>query len=417
MQAEKKLFNHDFILVVIGQIISLFGNAILRFALPYYLLKETGSSALFGIVTACSFLPMVILSLVGGIIADRTNKRNIMVILDFVTAIIILVFYLSLGRIPIIPLFIVALMLLYGISGAYQPAVQASIPLLVSSDKLTVGNAVINQVNTLANFIGPAISGVVFQFYGINPILIVSIICFTLSAIMEIFIHIPHQKTPREVGVIAVAKNDLKDSYTFLKREKHIFISVIFLVCIFNLVLSAVLIVGLPILISEVLKMPDTLYGFSISIIIRRFMWWYFNSSCCFKVKTKKSLYLVTYLFCFCFTYGNFTIFRIACNSFLLGSYSDVLCGYGRIYYVCCSNLHSCADTNATAISRKDNGYTGSSCYVRSTYWTNGLRYFIRCIYTRNMGCYDCSFYCFNHDFNIFKKNFSKVRDITQGDK
>ena len=114
-------------------------------------------------------------------------------------------------------------------------------------------------------------------------------------------------------------------------------------------------------------------------------------------------------------TYGNFAIFRIACNSFLLGSYSDVLCGYGCIYYVCCSNLHSCSDTNTTAISRKDNGYAGSSCYVRSTYWTNGLRYFIRCIYTRNMGCYVCSFYCFNHDFNIFKKNFSKVRDIIQG--
>lgn len=115
------------------------------------------------------------------------------------------------------------------------------------------------------------------------------------------------------------------------------------------------------------------------------------------------------------FTVCTFAIFRIACNSFLLGSYSDVLCGYGCIYYVCCSNLHSCSDTNTTAISRKDNGYAGSSCYVRSTYWTNGLRYFIRCIYTRNMGCYVCSFYCFNHDFNIFKKNFSKVRDIIQG--
>lgn len=267
METRKKLFNRDFILVVIGQIISLFGNAILRFALPYYLLKETGSSALFGIVTACSFLPMVILSLVGGIIADRANKRNIMVILDFLTAFIILVFYLSLGKVPMIPLFIVALMLLYGISGAYQPAVQASIPLLVPSDKLTVGNAVINQVNTLANFIGPAISGVVFQFYGINPILIVSVICFAFSAIMEIFIHIPHQNRPRDMGVIAVAKSDLKDSYTFLKKEKPIFISVIFLVCIFNLVLSAVLIVGLPILISEVLKMPDTLYGFSQSAL------------------------------------------------------------------------------------------------------------------------------------------------------
>ena len=47
MEKTTKLFNRDFTLVVIGQIISLFGNAILRFALPFYLLKETGSSTLF----------------------------------------------------------------------------------------------------------------------------------------------------------------------------------------------------------------------------------------------------------------------------------------------------------------------------------------------------------------------------------
>ena len=57
---QTKLFRRDFALVVIGQIISLFGNAILRFALPLYLLRETGSSTLFGVVTACSFAPMVI---------------------------------------------------------------------------------------------------------------------------------------------------------------------------------------------------------------------------------------------------------------------------------------------------------------------------------------------------------------------
>ena len=44
---QTKLFRRDFALVVIGQIISLFGNAILRFALPLYLLRETGSSPLF----------------------------------------------------------------------------------------------------------------------------------------------------------------------------------------------------------------------------------------------------------------------------------------------------------------------------------------------------------------------------------
>lgn len=267
MEAKTKLFKRDFTLVVIGQIISLFGNAILRFALPFYLLKETGSSTLFGIVTACSFAPMVVLSMVGGVLADRVNKRNIMVGLDFATAILITVFYFAIGKIPTVPLFIVVLMLLYGISGTYQPAVQASIPLLVSPDKYMVGNAVINQVNTLANLIGPAIGGVIFQFYGITPILVASIICFAFSAIMEIFIHIPHKKQPRENGVFTVAKNDLHDSYKFVKSEKPIFLSVVFLVCTFNLVLSAVLIVGLPILITEVLKMSDTLYGFSQSAL------------------------------------------------------------------------------------------------------------------------------------------------------
>ena len=133
---KTKLFHKDFTLVVIGQIISLFGNAILRFALPLYLLRQTGSPTLFGFVTAFSFLPMIVLSLVGGVLADRVNKRNIMVILDFLTAAIITIFFLLLGKLPIVPLIMVTLMLLYGISGTYQPTVQASIPALVSKEQI-----------------------------------------------------------------------------------------------------------------------------------------------------------------------------------------------------------------------------------------------------------------------------------------
>ena len=80
---KQQLFSKDFTLVIIGQIISLFGNAIIRFALPLYLLNLTGSSALYGAVTACAFIPAILLSPIGGIAADRVNKRNIMVVLDF----------------------------------------------------------------------------------------------------------------------------------------------------------------------------------------------------------------------------------------------------------------------------------------------------------------------------------------------
>lgn len=263
MKEKTKLFKRDFTLVVMGQIISLFGNAILRFALPLYLLRETGSSTLFGIVIACSFAPMVVLSMIGGVLADRVNKRNIMVGLDFSTAILILIFYLSLGKLPTIPLFITMLMLLYGISGTYQPSVQASIPLLVLSEKLMAGNAVINQVNTLSGLLGPVIGGIMFGMWGIYPILVLSIICFAFSAIMEVFIHIPYEKQKREKSIFAVVRSDLKESYHFVKTEKPIFFSVVFLISIFNLVLSAVMIVGTPILITQVLGMSDTMYGFT----------------------------------------------------------------------------------------------------------------------------------------------------------
>lgn len=66
LKMKQRLLSKDFTLVVIGQIISLFGNAAIRFALPLYLLNLTGSSALYGTVTACAFLPAILLSPVGG---------------------------------------------------------------------------------------------------------------------------------------------------------------------------------------------------------------------------------------------------------------------------------------------------------------------------------------------------------------
>ena len=256
-----RIFKRDFTMVAIGQIISLFGNAILRFALPLYLLRETDSSSLFGAVTACSFIPMVIFSFLGGVIADRVNKRNIMVALDFFTAIIIVVFYFALGQIPLVPLMIVMLMLLYGISGAYQPSVQASIPLLVDYEALAKGNAIINMVSTLSNLLGPAIGGVLFGAFGLTPILVISIVCFTISAIMEIFIHIPYQKRDKEKGVFATVRNDLIESFYFVKREKPIFLSVVGILAIFNLVLSAAMIVGIPVMVVQVLGMSDADLG------------------------------------------------------------------------------------------------------------------------------------------------------------
>lgn len=264
---EQKLFTKNFILVVIGQIISLFGNSILRFALPLYLLRTTGSAALFGIVTACSFLPMIFLSLVGGVLADRFNKRNIMVILDFITALVVIFLLLALNKLSIVPLFIIILMILYGISGIYQPTVQASIPSLVSSEKILSAGAIINQIGALSNLLGPIIGGMLFGTFGIIPILTISIICFTLSAIMEIFIHIPYKKRNDNQNMIAIVKNDLSESINYMKNEKPILIKIIVLISLFNLVLTAMMIVGIPVLIIDILNLSDSLLGVSQGIL------------------------------------------------------------------------------------------------------------------------------------------------------
>lgn len=256
-----KLFKRDFTMVVIGQIISLFGNAILRFALPLYLLRETDSSSLFGAVTACSFIPMVIFSLFGGIIADRKNKRNIMVTLDFITAAVILVFGFALGKVSLVPLMIAVLMILYGISGIYQPAVQASIPLIAEKEFLMQGNAVINMVSTLAGLLGPIIGGILFGAFGITPILFISVGCFVFSAVMEIFIHIPFEKNTDGKSVFGAVGSDLSDSFKFIKNEKPIFISVLGILALFNLILSAVMIVGIPVIVVQILGMSDTALG------------------------------------------------------------------------------------------------------------------------------------------------------------
>ncbi len=263
--ANPRLFRRDFTMVVIGQIISLFGNAVLRFALPLYLLNQTQSPALFGIVSACSFIPMILLSPVGGIIADRINKRNIMVILDFATAGLALLFTLLLGKLDLVVLIVCTLILLYGIQGAYQPSVQASIPALVTAQQLVPANSVVTLVNSLAGLIGPVIGGAVYGFYGITPVLWVSIFCFFASAVMEIFIHIPFEKKPGAASIAALVRQDMAHSFRFIKNEKPIIAKIALFIAAINLVYSALLIIGLPVIITQKLgfeeQLGNQLYG------------------------------------------------------------------------------------------------------------------------------------------------------------
>lgn len=268
----KKGYSRDFMLVLIGQIISLFGNATMRFALPIHLLNETGSAAILGIVSGCAFIPLAVMAPIGGMIADRVNKRNIMVFLDFFTSGLTVVFLLLYGKVSITGLVLVTMFLLYGISGAYQPSVQASIPVLVSEEKIMPSAAMINMVSSLSGLLGPALGGMAYSVWGIYPVLVMAAGCFFLSAVMEIFIHMPHQKRPMEKSVLQEAKADFTQSITYICREKSE-VGKLTLCCAgVNMVLSSLMIIGLPVIVMQVLDFSSAaeatkLYGFMQAIM------------------------------------------------------------------------------------------------------------------------------------------------------
>ena len=76
---KDKLFTRNFTFLSLGQVSSLIGNYTLKFALSMYVLEQTGSASIFATLLAVAMLPTILLSPFGGILADRANRRNIMV--------------------------------------------------------------------------------------------------------------------------------------------------------------------------------------------------------------------------------------------------------------------------------------------------------------------------------------------------
>lgn len=258
---SQKLFNRDFTLVAIGQLISLFGNAILRFALALYVLDATGSAAVFGTVTAIAVIPTILLSPFGGILSDRVNRRNIMAALDFATAALALGLGLLLSEENAVALITVTLLLLSVIQACYTPSVNSSVPLLQAEGNLVKANAVVSQVSMLANLIGPVLGGVLYGFFGAMPIILVSGVCFFLSAVLELFIHIPFQPLDAKTSILQIVKDDLRESIRFMTREQPDILRITLMIAVYSLFIVSTITVGLPYMIRTVLGLSSQLYG------------------------------------------------------------------------------------------------------------------------------------------------------------
>lgn len=260
--------NRNFMILVIGQVISLFGSAIQRFSLSLYLLDRTGSAGLFATMLAISTLPYILFAPVAGVLVDRGNRRNIMVVLDLISSVFVGGYaFLLMSGMEHISYIAVLMFALSAIATIYQPAVTASIPMLVEEKELVRANGIVQQVSSLANFLGPIFAGVLYGFWGIQVILILNAVSFFASAMMELYLKIPHQKREEKRNSWSVFISEIKEGTEYLTKKNLTVLRMIATAGLFNLFLVPVFSVGAPYIIKITLSMSDQAYGIAEGVI------------------------------------------------------------------------------------------------------------------------------------------------------
>lgn len=264
---KPKLFTRNFTLLILGQVSSLFGNITLKFALSMYVLEVTGSATLFATLLAIATVPTIVLSPFGGILADRANRRNVMVALDLLsglTMLLAVLFFSEENAIPIIGAILVALSIL----GAFEsPTVQACVPLMHTGDDIIRANAVVNQLSAVSALIAPILGSLLYMAFGLRPIMIVSVGSFFITALFECFIRIDYVREKSTESVVQIIKSDFLTSMRFMAKKQPGILKVLLLAATLNFLLTGAISIGLPFIVRTVLGLGAEHYGIAESVI------------------------------------------------------------------------------------------------------------------------------------------------------
>ncbi|MGE6523820.1 MFS transporter [Bacillus safensis] len=263
------LFKRDsshFIYLVLGQIISVFGSSLIRFVLSLHVLDMTQRVDLFALLFALSNIPFL-LSPLAGAIADRFNRRNLMILFDVLAGIIILAFYFWLLSGNDSLYMIGAVMILLGVmSTFYAPTVMSSIPQLVKEDQLEQANGIVNGVQALSGVLAPVIGGVLYGMIGSQFIIGASAIVFFLSACMLLRLKIPFSSSPLTDSMGKVLIKDMKQGFSYIGSQPFLKRTML-LAAMLNFILTPFFIVGGPIILRVTMKTSDIMYGVGMGLI------------------------------------------------------------------------------------------------------------------------------------------------------
>ena len=179
------LKNRTFLLLFLGNTISLVGFGFNLVGVSWLVLEVTGSELALGKIMAMATVPGVILALFAGIIIDKVNRKWLLVVLDLFRMVVVSTFVILLiqDRFSMNALFITVLLMGTG-SSLFWPTAQAFVQELVSAKDYFHANALLSASYQAGSILGAGIGGVVVHFYGVPTALAFNALTHLISALL-----------------------------------------------------------------------------------------------------------------------------------------------------------------------------------------------------------------------------------------
>jgi MFS family permease len=175
--------NRNYRLLFIGQSLSQLGDWMNRVALLVLAYRLTGSPIAVALLQLATLLPRVLISPFGGVLADRYQKRLLMITLDLLRALLALslIFADTSGQLWLAG---ATLLLMHSFAAIFNPARSAVLPALVPREQLGSANALNDVTGQSAFFIGPVIGGWIIATWGIHAVFLINGATFVISALL-----------------------------------------------------------------------------------------------------------------------------------------------------------------------------------------------------------------------------------------
>ena len=208
-------FGKNFNLLFLAFFLSSVGDWIFRLSIPIVIYKATNSPMAMAAAYACSFAPIFLIMPFGGVIADRYNRKRILLLGDILAAgvcclIALTIYNLEItGEWVLLPLVFV----LATVTSVYHPTFQAVVPTLVESDRLPHANAMIFTSESLINVLGPLCGGLVVAFLGGTGAMLFDAVSYLISFALIALITIPTLIRTNDESSLSVWKR-LSDGFT-----------------------------------------------------------------------------------------------------------------------------------------------------------------------------------------------------------